>query len=156
MRKDEGSTEGQRKRYLFSYGTLLPRLAPPEIRPTVERLRRVGKGFVRGQLFDLGEYPGAILSRSGSPIVGQIFELPDDPEVLNRLDEYEGFDRSDPEASLFVRQRRSVQLEGGRRIFCWVYTYNRPLGSARAVSGGDYTKARKRRARRTPARGESH
>lgn len=148
MSKTETDADSKRKRYLFSYGTLLPRLAPPEIRPTVQRLRRVGKGFVRGQLFDLGEYPGAILSRSGPPIVGQIFELPDDPEVLNRLDEYEGFDRSHPGASEFVRQRRSVQLEGGRKIFCWVYIYNRAVQAKRAVSGGDYSKARARRTRR--------
>jgi gamma-glutamylcyclotransferase (GGCT)/AIG2-like uncharacterized protein YtfP len=145
MSKPENVGHAGRKRYLFSYGTLLPRLAPPEIRPTVRRLRRVGKGFVRGRLFDLGEYPGAILSRTGSPIAGQVFELPDDPEVLSRLDEYEGFDRSDPSASLFIRQRRYVQLEGGGKIFCWVYTYNRPPTTARALKGGDYLKARKRR-----------
>jgi gamma-glutamylcyclotransferase (GGCT)/AIG2-like uncharacterized protein YtfP len=151
MGKAESGAESKRKRYLFSYGTLLPRLAPPEIRPTVRQLRRVGKGFVRGQLFDLGEYPGAILSRTGPPIVGQIFELPDDPEVLHRLDEYEGFNRADPRASLFVRQRRHVQLEGGSKIFCWVYTYNRPLKEARAVSGGDYSKTRARSGRRVRA-----
>lgn len=81
MSKTENGADSGRKHYLFSYGTLLPRLAPAEIRPTVQRLRRVGKGFVRGQLFDLGECPGAVLGRSGSPIAGQVFELPDDPEV---------------------------------------------------------------------------
>ncbi|HSZ63114.1 MAG TPA: gamma-glutamylcyclotransferase family protein [Terriglobales bacterium] len=133
------------KRYLFSYGTLSPRLAPPEIEPTVRRFRRVGRGFVHGQLFDLGEYPGAILSRNGSRIVGQIFELPDDPEVLNRLDEYEGFNRSDPKASLFVRKRRYVQLQDGRKIFCWIYSYNRPVKSAQRL-GEVYKKGRSRSA----------
>ncbi len=135
------------KRYLFLYGTLLPRLAPPEIKPTVRRLRRVGRGIVRGHLFDFGEYPGAVLSRNGSQIVGQIFELPDDPEVLNRLDEYEGFDRSDPKSSLFVRKRRSVQLQDGTRIFCWIYSYNRPVETARPLRGGVYSEARAQRAR---------
>jgi gamma-glutamylcyclotransferase (GGCT)/AIG2-like uncharacterized protein YtfP len=130
------------KRYLFSYGTLSPRHAPPEIEPTVRRFRRVGKGFVHGQLFDFGEYPGAVLTRNGSRITGQIFELPDDPEVLNRLDEYEGFDRSNPKASLFVRKRRYVQLQDGRKIFCWVYSYNRPVKLARRLTGGTYSKAR--------------
>jgi gamma-glutamylcyclotransferase (GGCT)/AIG2-like uncharacterized protein YtfP len=147
MSKSENGADRGRKHYLFSYGTLLPRLAPAEIRPTVQRLRRVGKGFVRGQLFDLGEYPGAVLGRSGSPIAGQIFELPNDPEVLHRLDEYEGFDPSRPGASLFVRKRRYVQLEDGSRVFCWVYAYNRPVKAERAVSGGDYVKARSRRTR---------
>ena len=63
-------------------------------------------------------------------------------------DEYEGFDPSDPRASLFIRKRRYVQLEDGRRIFCWVYAYNRPVKLARAVSGGNYGKARRTRAAR--------
>jgi len=130
------------KRYLFSYGTLLPSLAPPEIKSTVRRLRRVGRGFVRGHLFDLGEYPGAILTRTGSQIAGQIFELPDDPEVLDRLDEYEGFDPANPASSLFVRKRRCVQLQDGRRFFCWIYSYNRPVTAARHLGGGVYSKAR--------------
>ena len=149
MPKSGNGTSAERKRYLFSYGTLLPRLAPPEIRPTMQRLRRVGKGFVRGQLFDLGDYPGAILSRTGPTIAGQIFELPDDPKILKQLDDYEGFDRSDPRASLFIRQRRSVQREDGSKMLCWVYIYNRPPSGARAVTGGDFAKARSRRSPRT-------
>lgn len=130
------------KRYLFSYGTLSPRHAPPEIEPTVRQFRRIGKGFVHGQLFDFGDYPGAILTRNGSRITGQIFELPDDPDVLHRLDEYEGFDPSDPKASLFVRKRRYVQLQDGRKIGCWVYSYNRPVKSARRLVRGTYSKVR--------------
>jgi gamma-glutamylcyclotransferase (GGCT)/AIG2-like uncharacterized protein YtfP len=135
------------KRYLFSYGTLLPRLAPEEIRPAVRRLRRVGRGFVRGQLFDLGEYPGAILSRSGGPIVGFVFELPDDPAVLSQLDEYEGFDPAKPASSLFVRKRRQARLDDGRRVACWVYAYNKSTKAAQPMEGGDYLKTRPRRAR---------
>ncbi len=138
--------ESGRKRYVFFYGTLQPRLAPPEIGPTVRRLRRVGRGFVRGQLFDLGEYPGAILTRTGSPIKGQVFEMPDDPEILHRLDEYEGFDRLRPASSLFVRKRRHAQLEDGRKIPCWVYAYNRSVKAARIVGGGDYADVCSRRA----------
>jgi gamma-glutamylcyclotransferase (GGCT)/AIG2-like uncharacterized protein YtfP len=101
---------------------------------------------VRGQLFDFGEYPGAVLTRNGSRIPGQIFELPDDPEVLNQLDEYEGFDRSHPKSSLFVRKRRRVQLQDGTRIFCWIYSYNRPVKTAHRLGGGVYSKASTRRA----------
>jgi gamma-glutamylcyclotransferase (GGCT)/AIG2-like uncharacterized protein YtfP len=145
MAKTEKVENHDRKRYLFSYGTLLPRLAPPEMKPTVRRLRRVGRGSIRGRLFDFGDYPGAVLTRTGSQIVGQIFELPNDPEVLSRLDEYEGFDRRDPRASLFVRKRCVVKLESGEKIPCWVYTYNRPLKRARLLTNGDYTKRRARR-----------
>ena len=148
MAKAEKTENQDRKRYLFSYGTLLPRLAPPEIKPTVRRLRRVGRGSIRGRLFDFGDYPGAVLTRTGSQVVGQIFELPNDPEVLSRLDKYEGFNRRDPGASLFVRKRCIVRLESGEKMPCWVYTYNRPLKRARPLTSGDYTKRRSPRAQK--------
>lgn len=135
-----------RDRYLFSYGTLQPKLAPPEIAPTVRQFRRVGKGSVRGRLYDLGEYPGAVLSRGGSAVRGLVFELPDDPEILARLDEYEGFDRAHPQGSLFIRRKCFVTLEDGRRLSCWIYTYNRPLGAASPVTARTHSEPRKRRA----------
>lgn len=129
-------------RFLFSYGTLRPRHAPAEIATTVRRLRRVGKGSVRGRLYDLGEYPGAVLSRSGPLVLGQVFELPDDPGVLSRLDEYEGFDPNRPKGSLFVRRRCLVTLQKGKKLSCWMYTYNRAPGAAPPVMTGDYSKHR--------------
>lgn len=135
------------KRYLFSYGTLLPGHAPPEIAPTVRRLRRVGRGFVRGRLYDLGEYPGAVLSKTGPVIAGEVFELPDDREVLGRLDEYEGFDPAHPDASLFVRRKWTVTFKNGKKATCWVYAYNRHPGAAPSVAGGAFTKLRNHKAR---------
>jgi gamma-glutamylcyclotransferase (GGCT)/AIG2-like uncharacterized protein YtfP len=134
-------------RYLFSYGTLLPELAPAEIAPAVRRLRPVGRGRVRGWLYDLGEYPGAVLSDAGPTIEGQVFELPDDPEVLKRLDEYEEFDPGNPERSLFVREECSVLLDHGKKVNSWVYSYNRHPGSAASLLNGDLAKSRAHKSR---------
>ena len=129
--------------FLFAYGTLLPGKAPARIAPTVRRLRLVGRGEVRGRLYDLGAYPGAVLGRVSSVIAGQIYQLPVSPEVLRRLDEYEGFDPADPQNSLFVRKRWPVTLQSARkRIMCWVYTYNRPPAVAPRLAGGDFAKMR--------------
>lgn len=134
------------KRYLFSYGTLQPGRAPAEIAPVVRRLRPVGRGKVRGRLYDLGEYPGAVLSRTGRVIVGQIFEVPDSPDIIEKLDEYEGFDPAHPRASLFVRKRSFVSAGNGKRVLCWIYVYNRNPGDAPPVAGRD-SKSRSRRSR---------
>ena len=123
-------------RYLFVYGTLDPEHAPSEIAPTVAKLRRVGSASVQGVLYDLGEYPGAVLT--GQPkrkIPGTVFRIPDDPEVLQQLDEYEGFAPSNRDGSLFVRKVRPVKMANGQILRCWVYTYNRPPGTARVISG---------------------
>ena len=122
-------------KYLFVYGTLLPGKEPPEIAPIARRLRPVGDGFVRGHLYDLGEYTGAVLDKTGEVIAGKIFQLPADSEILKRLDKYEEFDPTQPQSSLFVRKKWPVTREGGnRKLMCWVYVYNRHPGSAPAIA----------------------
>jgi gamma-glutamylcyclotransferase (GGCT)/AIG2-like uncharacterized protein YtfP len=136
--------------HLFVYGTLQPARAPAEIGAAVRRLKRVGAGSVRGRLYDLGEYPGAVVSRtSPSVIKGQVFELPEDQQVLSSIDTYEGFDPDHPQSSLFVRKRWPVTLADGSRIMCWIYNYNRKPGDAQVISSGTYTARNGARKRRT-------
>ena len=62
------------KDYLFAYGTLADDTAPKEIAAAMKRLKFAGEGFVFGRLYDIGEYPGAILSeRGGDKVFGKIF-----------------------------------------------------------------------------------
>jgi len=125
--------------YLFSYGTLLPEHAPPEISAAVSKLRPLGKGTVSGVLYDLGEYPGAILdSSSNQKIFGTVFRLPNDSTVLNELDQYEGFRPSAPNTSLFLRKRYPVRLSSGRILSCWIYEYNGKRAAAPVVANGRY------------------
>ncbi|HEX8634060.1 MAG TPA: gamma-glutamylcyclotransferase family protein [Pyrinomonadaceae bacterium] len=125
--------------YLFVYGTLRPSHAPAEVAAIVKKLRKVGIGHIRGRLYDLGEYPGAILDASAdTAISGEVFAIPNEDAVLSVLDSYEDFDSSDPENSLFVRKQHPVTLSDGRKLKCWVYVYNRDLGEAHLVTGGDY------------------
>jgi gamma-glutamylcyclotransferase (GGCT)/AIG2-like uncharacterized protein YtfP len=127
--------------HLFVYGTLQPELAPEEVAGLVRQLRRVGVASVSGRLYDLGEYPGAILDDSADTmIVGEVFELPDNQAVLAALDAYEGFDPAAPEASLFVRIKCPVTLSDGRKLESWVYVYNQSLEQRPLVTGGDYAK----------------
>lgn len=127
--------------YLFVYGTLRPEVAPPEVADAVHQLRPVGAASVRGHLYDLGEYPGAILDASANTtIAGELFELPDDQAILAALDDYEGFDCNDPEASLFVRIKCLVTLSDGRKLESWIYVYNRSPEQMPLVTSGDYTK----------------
>lgn len=88
---------------------------------------------MRGRLLDLGEFPGAILSKNGNEISGTVFELPEDPALLSRLDAYEEYDPSHPEKSLFLRERTIVKMEDGSQRECWIYIYNqKPARAVRA------------------------
>jgi gamma-glutamylcyclotransferase (GGCT)/AIG2-like uncharacterized protein YtfP len=120
-------------RHLFAYGTLQSGLAPVEIAPVVEKLRPVGEGFVDGKLYDLGDYPGAVLDPASAWIVyGTVYELPEDAEVLRQLDAYEG-----PE---YVRIEQLVTLTAGGVVSCWVYDFQGRPGQERFVASGRYTK----------------
>ena len=110
---------------LFIYGTLLPGKAPAEVAQYVDKLKRIGRGEVRGKKLQLNGYPGAVLEQSGDTIEGTVFEIPADRAFFSQLDAYEEFYPSNPEKSLFLRERTKVKMEDGSIRECWIYTYNR-------------------------------
>jgi gamma-glutamylcyclotransferase (GGCT)/AIG2-like uncharacterized protein YtfP len=124
---------------LFLYGSLLPTLAPAALRRDVARLRPLGRGALRGRLYDLGDHPGAVPeARAAGWIAGEVFELPGDPALLARLDAYEDYTPGCPERSVFVRVRRPVALAAGGELDCWVYAYARDPGAAPHIESGDW------------------
>jgi gamma-glutamylcyclotransferase (GGCT)/AIG2-like uncharacterized protein YtfP len=129
------------REYLFLYGTLIPNQATSETAELVRRLRRIGSADVRGRLYDLGEYPGAILDpSSNTKISGEVFEITDKQDVLPTLDSYEEFEPDNLEGSLFIRTQAPVTLSDGRQLRCWIYVYNKNPGAAPLIVGGDYEK----------------
>jgi len=113
---------------LFAYGTIRKSHAPSEIADAVRCLRLLGKGTVRGKLYDLGDYPAAIFEPQASTLIeGNVYEVPN-VTLLNKLDAYEEFDPRNPADSLFIRKRRKVRLiKNGEETLCWVYEYNGPI-----------------------------
>jgi gamma-glutamylcyclotransferase (GGCT)/AIG2-like uncharacterized protein YtfP len=123
--------------YLFVYGTLLPGCAPAEVASLATQLRPVCDGFVRGVLYDLGRYPGAVPDAAAhGKIIGTVMELPEETDVLRQLDAYEGYDPRAPEGSEFVRERQTVEMSDGRTVDCWFYRYNGSAGEAPAIESG--------------------
>jgi len=122
--------------HLFAYGSLQPGCAPRPIASTAAKLRPVGAGFVRGRLYDLGSYPGAVPDPNAKGrIAGTVLQLPEDASVLRELDEYEGFDPQAPERSEFVRERVLVEMAAGGAMECWIYRYSRRPDPRREVKG---------------------
>jgi gamma-glutamylcyclotransferase (GGCT)/AIG2-like uncharacterized protein YtfP len=116
--------------FLFIYGTLLPDRAPAEIAGSVRLLRPIGPAQVKGHLYNLGEYPVAVLDASPDEIIpGQVFELPEDQAVLASLDLYEEYDPCNPQRSLFLRVKSTVTLtDDGHTVESWLYIYNQDAG----------------------------
>ena len=101
------------------------------------RMHFVGRGSIQAALYDLGLFPAAIPAPDGR-VVGELYEVTDDPSVLAKLDEIEGFRPSEPDTSLYLRAPAEVTLEDGRRETAWVYFYNAPLGQGQLIESGDY------------------
>lgn len=103
------------------------------------KLRVVGEGFVRGVLYDLGGYPGAVPDENvKSRIAGTVMLLPEDESVLRQLDAYEGFDPRSPETSEYVRELRRVELFVGGSLECWIYIYKWETDGKRAIESGEW------------------
>ena len=128
--------------YLFVCGTLRRERVQnlsPEIAALMQSLRFVGIGKIRGQLFDLGEYPGAVVGENfGTNVLGEIYELPEPRAVFAVLDAYEGFIPGELEASLFARIQAPATLSDGSQIVCWLYAYNDWVATGQLIEGGDY------------------
>ena len=97
-------------------------------------------GKVKGELYDAGDYPAAILTpqRDGY-IYGDILEINDPEKVLQVIDDYEGFGADQQQPNEFVRVAAEVETEWGL-VICWVYTYNLPVGGLTLIENGKYKK----------------
>ena len=69
---------------------------------------------VSGSLYDLGAYPGLLLDKTNSSVVGEVYEV--DDEILNQLDEIEA-------SSDYVRKQVEISLDTQRS--CWLYVPER-------------------------------
>jgi gamma-glutamylcyclotransferase (GGCT)/AIG2-like uncharacterized protein YtfP len=122
---------------LFVYGTL-KRASPGGPHRLLRTARLLGRGSVRGVLYDLGRYPGLVrTTANGHRVFGELYALPDDAaqRMLHQLDEYEGGE--------FARRRMFVTLPNGRRRAAWAYVLRgRPPRSARHLDSGQYAPGR--------------
>jgi len=90
--------------------------------------------FDRGQLYDLGEFPGMV--HGEGTIVGELYDVLD-CSVLASLDDYEGFAPATPTKSDYMRQ--IVRLEDqDSPVDCWIYVYNKRVSDQPLVSHGDW------------------
>ena len=122
---------------VFVYGTLMGGFDRRRRVGIETRMAFVGRGWISAALYDLGLFPAAIPARD-SRVWGEIYEIEDDPSVLAKLDEIEGYRPDEPDTSLYTRARTAVTLENGAVETAWVYFYNAPLGRGERIESGDY------------------
>jgi gamma-glutamylcyclotransferase (GGCT)/AIG2-like uncharacterized protein YtfP len=123
----------------FVYGTLRPGRAPTALGEVVRTLRAVGAARLRGRLYDLGPYPGAIADPSAADwIHGEVVECTADSPPLAWFDAYEDVVPDAPERGIFRRERHAVETDAGP-VECWVYLLVRAPTAAPRIASGEWS-----------------
>lgn len=119
--------------YLFVYGTLLQDTNNEMSRFLSNHSRFVSKGYFNGKLYEVNQYPGAILSDySRDKVYGSLFKITNIHRVFEVLDEYEGVVEG-----LFKRTIINAFLPN-KTVLSWVYLYNQPITHLQIITSGDY------------------
>lgn len=124
-------------RYLFVYGTLLDE-SNPYGAYLHENAKFYASGKIKGKLYDIGNYPGAIADTEGDNYVyGSIYEIKEVVSVLKELDDYEGFGDDFAQPNEFIRVLTTVEANGEKKS-CWIYVYNFPTDGLTRIDDGRY------------------
>ncbi|HEX7854370.1 MAG TPA: gamma-glutamylcyclotransferase family protein [Sphingobium sp.] len=118
---------------IFVYGTLRPGDVGFIEAGLEGRVALLGPACVRGTLYDLGDYPGAVLGGTGL-IVGELLR-PLDDALLAILDGYELYDPVDEKRSEYLRLRVTIV---DANLSAWIYAYNHSLKGVPIIPGGDW------------------
>lgn len=105
----------------------------------------IGYGKVEGTIQPVGGafFPGFI-EGSNSKVIVEVYEVTE--EVLNRLDNIEGYYQDVPEQSMYIRKKILVDLDDSKKpIISYIYVWNgkrRPL-STPIIESGDWVAHKK-------------
>jgi len=127
--------------HLFVYGTLLhgDNSYGDYLQQNCTLLKT---GKFRGKLYDMGEYPGAILNENENDnqyVYGSIYLMDEPEKLLAFIDDYEGFGENQEQPNLFLRQLTSIETNTGT-MECWVYLYNLSVTNLPQIPSGRYLK----------------
>lgn len=123
---------------LFIYGTLLNHNNDFAVY-LKEHSHFFANGKVKGKLYDIGEYPGAILDDGDEYIYGVILLINDPEVVFLEIDDYEGYGDEQPEPNEFIRISAEVKT-AAEMVNCYLYVYNLPIDGLQKIEGGRYLK----------------
>ena len=127
---------------VFVYGTL----RKGECRFGIDTFERVihEEAYLRGyKLLDLGAFPGIVPGEEDDVVVGEIHHY----STLDRLDDIEGYNESNPEASFYLRTEVDVEAapegdsEGGTvRATTYLLNEYREVWGEKVIANGDWRK----------------
>ena len=98
-----------------------------------------GEAKVKGKLFDLGEYPGAVPTQDDSFIRGELYIVKNENEfswAIAQLDDYEGVLVEPNEKPMYRREIADIYVNDAI-VPAWIYWYNGNVSDKPVISSGD-------------------
>lgn len=122
---------------LFVYGTLL-QPGNPFADYLSQNCSYVSSGKIKGVLYDIGDYPGAVINNNADGYIhGDIYKLHHPEQNLKVIDYYEGFGPEQDQPNLYIRTLTSIETGKGF-IDAWMYLYNLPVDGLLLIRSGNY------------------
>jgi len=121
---------------ILVYGTLRPGCGAYKGFGLDTKSNHVATVRIEGSMYHLGGFPGVKLDGRPEGFVCDLLELTD-PDVLARLDTYEGYRPETPFNSLYLRKEIKVPDHGA----AYIYEYNDQVGDRALVESGDWKTA---------------
>ena len=124
---------------LFVYGSLMSGFKSPAYEYISRFFNLVGKGKVKGKLYDMGEYPAAIPTNDDGFIQGELYQIKNEAEfswAIGQLDDYEGVTPEPGEEQLYRRELASILIEE-KIVTAWIYWYNGSIAGKPVIASGD-------------------
>lgn len=125
--------------YVFVYGSLRSDFAGPAFQLMNPYFTLVAKGRVKGNLYDLGDYPAAVPATEEHYIIGELYKANSTEEfnwAMAQLDDYEGLNPEEGEQPSYYRALTPV-IANDREYAAWVYWYNADVTGKLLISSGD-------------------
>jgi gamma-glutamylcyclotransferase (GGCT)/AIG2-like uncharacterized protein YtfP len=121
---------------LFVYGSLRSDSQHPAHAYISKHFVLLGQARIKGKVYDLGEYPGAVATAEQCYIIGELYVLKEGEDfqwVITKLDNYEGVNEEPP---LYQRETTQVFINN-EATTAWMYWYNQPVDGKTWIISGD-------------------
>jgi gamma-glutamylcyclotransferase (GGCT)/AIG2-like uncharacterized protein YtfP len=125
--------------YVFVYGSLRRGFQSAAYEYISRYFNFFDEAKVKGKLFDLGEYPGAVPTHEDSFIKGELYIVKTESEfswAIAQLDDYEGVLVEPNEKPLYCREIADIYVNDAI-VPAWIYWYNGIVTDKPAIKSGD-------------------
>jgi len=125
--------------FVFVYGSLRSGFQSTAYEYISRYFNFFGEAKVKGKLFDLGEYPGAVPTQDDSFIRGELYIVKNENEfswAIAQLDDYEGVLVEPNEKPMYRREIADIYVNDAI-VPAWIYWYNGNVNDKPVISSGD-------------------